>query len=124
MISYTLDIKMPSLNDYVNKCRTHNKAGASMKKAIEDEICWLIAAQGVKKVRKPCKVHIKWEEKDKRRDIDNVISSCKFLLDSLVRMKVLPDDNQEWVKQIIPTVETSKCKKYKVIIELEEIENE
>ena len=123
MIKYTLDIKLPSLNEVINANRTHQMAGAKLKKTIEDELCWLIKSQGLKRITRPCIVHIKWQEKDKRRDVDNIISSQKFILDSLVKMGVLPDDNQKWVKQIVPIVETSKDKKYKVIIELEEEEN-
>ncbi len=122
MIKYILDIKTPSLNEVINANRTHNKVGASFKKKLEEEICWLIKSQGVKHIKKPCKVHITFYEKDKRRDVDNIIAGgTKSCLDSLVKMKVLPDDNQQWVKQIIPIVKTSDDKKYKVIIELEEI---
>ena len=123
MIKYEFKIKMPSLNDLIDKCRTHKQAGAAFKRGVEEDLCKQIMAQGVKKVKKgPVTANITWYEKDRRRDKDNVISSQKYILDSLVRMKVLPNDNWEWVEQINPRVYLADDHKYRVVIELKENE--
>lgn len=119
MIRYEFGIKMPSLNDLINKCRTHKQAGAAFKRAIEEELCWQIKQQGVKKVKKgPVTANVTWYEKDRRRDKDNVISSQKYIWDSLVRMKVLPNDNWEWIDQINTKVHLSDNHKYRVVVEI------
>lgn len=48
----------------------------------------------------PLTVTIEWHEKGKKRDIDNVESSIKYILDSFVKAGVLPDDGQKYIKQI------------------------
>jgi len=115
---------MPGLNEVISSNRANKYIGSKLKKAVQDELCWFIKQQGIKKITRPCIPHITWYEANKKRDIDNVISSQKMILDSLVKMGVLPDDNQKWVKQIVPIVKTSTDKIYRVKIELKEIENE
>lgn len=121
MIKYEIAIKIPSLNDVINKSRTHNKAGAALKKAVEDDICWQIKQQGVKKAKHPVDIHLTFFEGNKKRDKDNVISTgMKFGLDSLVRMKVLQGDGFDHINQIYPKVYVSDNKKYWIEIEIRE----
>ena len=122
MIKYTFPLKLPSLNDYVNKCRTHKQAGASFKRKIQEDICWSIKQQGVKKTKKKVDVKVIFHEANKMRDKDNVISSIKYLMDSLVVMKVIPDDNWQYINQYDFKVVTSKDKKYLVELELHELD--
>lgn len=64
----------------------------------------------VKKVKFECpiKLEIKWHEKNKRRDPDNVQSGVKFILDALVNQQVLPNDTYEYVKLIAHEVSIDK----------------
>ena len=65
---------------------------------------------------------VTFHEANKMRDKDNVISSIKYLMDSLVAMKVIPDDNWQYINQYDFKVITSKDKKYLVELELHEID--
>ena len=43
-------------------------------------------------------VRFEWHERTKKRDADNIASAKKFILDALVKMKVLEDDSRKFVK--------------------------
>lgn len=45
-------------------------------------------------------VFIEWHEANRKRDVDNVQSSVKFILDALVVHKILPNDTRRWVDQV------------------------
>lgn len=100
--------KLPSLNEVINQNRGNRYAGASMKKDLEAMIC-LYIRDAVRKgalsvVTKPCYVKFTWYERTKRRDVDNIQSSQKFVLDALQKCGILPNDNRKWVRQTVHTV--------------------
>lgn len=96
--------QLPSLNDYVAKNRTNPHVGAEFKRSIENSIqMWVAACVGsghLKPIHTPCDVVIDFYEKTKRRDVDNIQSATKFILDALVKAEILPNDNQRWVRQV------------------------
>lgn len=69
--------------------------------------CEKQAMQGINEAKlKPVKnypvtLDITWYEKDRRRDIDNIVYGVKFIADSLVKAKILEDDGQRYVRSII-----------------------
>lgn len=99
-----IEEKLPSLNDVIAKNRTNRYAGAKYKKSIEDIIGWSIKRALLNKTLWPvhtaCVIEIDWHEATKRRDVDNIQSSQKFILDALVNNSILPNDNRRYVKQI------------------------
>ena len=111
-----IPIKLPSLNDYINKCRTHKMAGAEMKKDIEQDIGWYINPLPV--FEKPVKIHFHWIEGNKRRDLDNVAFAKKFILDSMVKCGKLKDDNRRFVQGFQDSF--SYGNEYKVILDIRE----
>ncbi len=78
--------------------------GARFKKDIEERIGWdirqALASKTLHKVKDPVVIKIRWHEKTKRRDVDNIQSSQKFILDALVNKGVLIDDSRKYVTQI------------------------
>ena len=56
----------------------------------------------------PVVIELSWQEPNNRRDVDNIQSSKKFILDALVEMKILPNDTRKWVTQIHDFVITDK----------------
>lgn len=100
--------KLPSLNDVIQKNRQNRYEGARYKSEIESDIAWAIkkAMQegNLHPVEKPCIAIIDWYEGDRRRDVDNIQSSAKFILDALVEQKILKNDNRRHVKQVFHTV--------------------
>ena len=118
---FTIEQRLPSLNDYVDVCRFNKYQAASFKRNIDSLISYEILSQlkGLN-VNKQVYVHIKFIEENKKRDIDNIYSASKYILDALVKMKVLKDDSPRYVKDIFYSHEYAKVSK--VIVELEEVE--
>lgn len=91
----TLVIKgrLDNLNDYTNACRSNRYAGAKCKEKNEEIITGYIAQQlrGVHFQGKTY-LHFKWIEPNRNRDLDNVCFAKKFILDALVREKVIETD--------------------------------
>lgn len=96
--------RLMGLNEYINLNRTNRFKGAKAKAKEENYIrkCILIAKQNgtLKPTEKTIKIDIKWYESNSRRDIDNITFATKFILDSLVKEKIIINDNQKYVQAI------------------------
>lgn len=115
-----IEMKLPSLNEYVNVCRTNRYKAAKFKRDIEDEISLFFGRVPV--YTKPVKIHFHWIENNKRRDLDNVCFAKKFILDALVKSGKLADDNRKMVTAFTDTFEYGK--EAKVILQIEEVADE
>ena len=100
--------------------RVHYMKLHSVKKAQGELMTGLILAQGIPdKPMDKAHLTITFESKDKRRrDIDNLLASCKAYIDALVP-DVIVDDNAERLG--ITLYYKSKTKETRIIFELEEI---
>lgn len=92
------DYKYPSLNEYINACRSHWSRGARMKRECDAATALMVRMQRVKPVTGPVRIRFVWHERTARRDWDNIRFAAKFVLDGLVKAGVLPDDGQAWVR--------------------------
>ena len=99
---YTLIIngKLNNLNDYITACRTNQYKGAKVKASNENRVKACIFQQfGRLRIDKPVYMRYRWYEPDKRRDLDNISSfGRKVIQDALVETHVLQNDG--W-KEII-----------------------
>lgn len=115
--------KLPSLNEVINANRTNRFAAAEQKRRIQDKIGrYILQARTdgtLKRLTEPCIVYMTFTEKTHRRDVDNIQSSQKFILDCLVNYQILPDDSPKWVKQIYHTIKYGSEYSCKVEIEVE-----
>lgn len=120
-MTYTVEIplKLPSLNDYVRVCRSNVFQAAKFKKDIERNIGIFISCLPV--FEKPIKIKFLWVEKNKRRDLDNVAFSKKFILDAMVKFGRLHDDNRRFVTAF--TDEFAYGDENKVILEITEVQD-
>jgi Holliday junction resolvase RusA-like endonuclease len=93
---------LPSLNEYTRACRSNAYKGAKFKAEIEEVIGWHIKqALASQKLHKPTGavlVRFEWHESTKKRDADNIAFAKKFILDALVKCKVLENDSRKFVK--------------------------
>jgi Holliday junction resolvase RusA-like endonuclease len=96
---FTIDGKLPGLNDIIRASRSHWSKGAQQKK-LWTHGCAMYAVR-LEKITSPCKIQFAWYEPDKRRDIDNVAAGAKFIIDGLVDAGKLPHDGRDWVRQIV-----------------------
>ena len=93
--TYTIDGKLPGLNEYTRSCRTNKYSGARVKRDAHALITPQLRDR--RPFPTPCTVHIDWFEADARRDVDNVEFGQKFILDSLVAVGIIPDDSRRHV---------------------------
>lgn len=102
--AFTIDAQLPSMNEYTRACRSHWSKGAEFKSSVESLIGWSIRRAintgQLRPIEKPCEVHIYWHEATKRRDVDNIQSAQKFILDALQHFKIIKNDSRRYVKQI------------------------
>ena len=73
----------------------------------------------LKPVKRPCEIYIDWHESTKRRDVDNVQSSQKFVLDAMVENGILQNDSRRYVKQVHHNIIDDKYDY--VVVKIEEI---
>ncbi len=122
---FVIKAKLPSLNDVIDKNRANKYYAASYKAEIEELIGWAIkqalTSGTLRPVKKRCIIHIDWHEATKRRDADNIQSSQKFILDALVKNKVLINDSRRYVKNVTHEIIDDKDKKDFVVVRIEEI---
>ena len=99
--TFTIPGRLPSLNDYVDACRSHWSKGARMKRNVEDGIIWDIKAAKCRgelsTVTEPVAISFEWHESDKRRDWDNIIFAKKFILDAMQKAGILENDSRKYV---------------------------
>tara|TARA_Y100000593_G_scaffold813_1_gene1630 strand:+ start:895 stop:1266 length:372 start_codon:yes stop_codon:yes gene_type:complete len=103
--------------------RVHYMQLHAVKKAQGELMTGLILEQGIPdKPMEKAHLTITFESKDKRRrDLDNLLSSCKAYIDALVP-DVIVDDNAERLG--ITLYYKSKTKETRIIFELEEMQSE
>ncbi len=113
-----IPFRLPGLNDVIDANRRNRHAGAKLKRATEQEIIWCIRAAKLQPVQLPCIVHLTFEEENRRRDVDNVESAKKMVLDALVKAGILQGDSPRWVIGAPSwTRYTDKCRVLVTIIE-------
>lgn len=88
----------PGLNEYTRKNRANWRAGKNMKEKYTQMVAWEAKGQHLSAWHKPVKILFSWYEEDNRRDLDNIFSAKKFILDGLVEAGVIPDDGQKYVR--------------------------
>lgn len=113
-----IPFRLPSLNEYIRVCRTNPYKASKYKKDLENDIGIFI--NHIPVFDKPIKIHFHWVEENKKRDLDNICASKKFILDAMVKFGKLANDNRKCVTAFTDTF--SYDKESKVIIEIEEIE--
>ena len=105
MISFIIAEQLPSLNDYINKLKSPNgkHTGAAFKSRI-DNICISYMLPFRQQIKKACEspviIHFEWIEKSKRRDIDNVYSAKKYILDAMQKCGFIENDNYKHIKGV------------------------
>lgn len=118
-VTCEIDMKLPSLNDYVRVCRANAFQASKFKKDLERDIGYYI--QKLPKFDNPIKIHFHWIEGNKRRDLDNIAFSKKFILDAMVKAGKLKDDNRRFVTAFTDTFSYGNTTK--VILTIEEESN-
>ena len=75
-MKFEIDMKLPSLNDYIEVCRSNKFKANTYKAKIERDIALFLAK--MPKWDKPIKIHFHWIEGNKKRDLDNIAFAKKL----------------------------------------------
>ncbi len=116
----------PSLNNYINEIGRNPKTGGRFKKDYV-KVATTFIRRDLKgfKTTKPIILHYTFGEPNKghKRDVMNVFSLAdKIISDTLRDLKVIPDDNPNFVKNC--THEFEYVSDPFIRVEIEELENE
>lgn len=112
------------MNAVINRNRTNVYLANKLKKDNEAIIKAYILKSKVKKVENyPIDLKIKWYEKDRRRDADNVYSAIKFILDAMVDTGVIAGDSRKYVRNISNEIYVDKDNP-RIEVEIKEKHNE
>lgn len=109
---FTVNAKLPSLNEYIRSINYNRHTGNRFKKEVQEVILWGIrqaqASGKLSPVDYPIILDFVWHERTKRRDPDNIASAKKFILDALQIAGILPNDNRKYVKGFTDTIVDDK----------------
>ena len=85
--------RLDNLNDYTKANRGNKYGGNDMKQKNEEYITGFILEQlnGIHFTGKVY-LHFRWYEPNRNRDLDNVCFAKKFILDALVKNKIIETD--------------------------------
>ncbi len=109
--------RLPSLNEYISKLNGNRYMANYFKQAVERDLVWTIKEAKMKPIDKPCIVYVVYHEPDRRRDVDNIYSANKFILDALRKARIIKNDSQKYVKDVIDTYITDGQSRVDIIIE-------
>lgn len=100
---FCIEQRLPGLNELINANRTNKYRGAQLKKDTEQMISLYILNavnnDKLKPIDGSCTVNFDWCERTRKRDVDNIQSSQKFILDALQKTGIIPNDSQRYVQQ-------------------------
>lgn len=100
-MKFTIYGRLPSLNEYTLACRGNKFSANNMKIKAEKLILSHARATKLQRIDKyPIKLKISWYEPNKRRDIDNVVFSTKFIQDALVKGGYIENDSQKYITKL------------------------
>lgn len=100
--------RLSGLNEYTTANRIvkgNFYKGASVKRENQDTVINAIREAKLSVIDKyPLTIKTTYYEPNNRRDIDNVSFAIKFILDSLVKTGIIPDDSKKYVNKRIDVV--------------------
>ena len=93
---FTIEQRLPGLNEYIHAVNINRYKGNALKREAQDAIGLAIKRARLEPVTAyPVFVFFEWHEKTRRRDLDNIASAKKFILDALQEFGILEGDGQK-----------------------------
>ena len=119
-MKFIINGRLDGLNEVIKQNRTSKFAGNETKQRNQKIVrCYIPWELCNREMKYPVNIHLTFYEPNNKRDVDNVISSQKFILDAMVQKKVIPNDSRKYVSQIIPLVYTDR-QNPRIEVEIEE----
>ena len=92
--------RLPSLNEYIKVLNNNRYYANTFKQAVESDLLWAIKNSRMKPTDKPCIANITFHEENRRRDIDNIYSANKYILDALRKAGIIKNDSQKYITDV------------------------
>jgi len=90
---YTIESKLPTLNEYILAERTNMFMGANIKKKATEACMWYCKhLRGQVDLNVKYDIHFEWHMQNRKLDPDNVCYAKKFIMDGLVKSGVIDND--------------------------------
>ena len=121
--TFTIQGRLVGMNEIIGAARNNRFGSASQKKSQMQIVTDAIQADEVfrnLRFEKKVNIYVSFIEKSSRRDIDNITSANKFILDSIVNYGILIDDSQKYVTKIVSEVFVDK-ENPRIEVRLEEV---
>lgn len=102
--SFIIKGRLAGANEIKSADRSHWSIGAKLKKDTVDVCRWhiMFARKGLDgPLLHPAVVSFAWIEPNGKRDLDNISSGQKAILDALVLCGVLRNDTRRWVRKLV-----------------------
>lgn len=96
----TIHYNFVFLNEYINAERRNKYLGARIKREATDYIMWSLMNK--EKIKTPTRLKFTWLIPNKKRDLDNIAFAKKYVLDGMIKAKIIPSDG---IKHIIGFVD-------------------
>ncbi|MBR3384952.1 MAG: hypothetical protein IKG69_07100 [Atopobiaceae bacterium] len=106
--SFTIEGRMPGLNEFIKAHDVSYKKGNAMKQRETDRAAWCAKAARLPRITCPVVVHFLWVEPNEKRDVDNVAFAKKFILDGLVRARIITNDDRRHLVGFTDTFATDR----------------
>lgn len=120
--TFTIPGRLPGRNEVTRADRGNRYAANKLKRETQEAIAWAAKAARVKPVTRPVTVTCAWYERDRRRDVDNVQSGVKLILDALQAAGILQGDGQRHVRHVVHEPVRIDKASPRVVVTLEEEE--
>ncbi|WP_432643215.1 hypothetical protein [Acidaminococcus sp.] len=104
-LKFVIDGRLPSMNKIINVARNNRYDSAKLKKSTQERLEWIMKAQMAKngqtglKFTQKAYIRVLFFEPFNgkyRRDDDNVIAGCKFILDALQELGIIRNDSPKY----------------------------
>lgn len=105
MIKITIPHVLVGANEYINAERSHRHRAARLKKS-QTNLCAKYIRQAMKRGvaigadQYPLSIEMHWYMPDKRKDLDNIAFSKKFIFDGMMQAELIPNDGYKQIQSL------------------------
>lgn len=114
--------RLDNLNQYIRALDANRHEGSELKKKNQNKVlCEIYEQLGCLRIRNPVRMRYRWYEKDRRRDLDNISSfGRKVIQDALVQAHILQNDGWNEIIEFSDEFYVDK-KNPRIEVEIEEV---
>lgn len=102
---FTLEGRLPALNEIISANRENRFSGARQKARAGEMVRMEIRKEALTRMQPPVRITARFYERDRRRDPDGIFSGgWKIILDALQQEGIIGNDNQRWLPGPMPLI--------------------